>query len=195
MRARKSAIPSDPLDQARHRRGRGGTRHELDRDRSPSRGVVGLWFGGPSQASGRPVTPRCELGLRRSPVPRCLGLVRDAAGSRWRRDNELAVYDLGANRRGSPSAVCLMALCAGRLRGAECQYGDERQEKARADTEPVGAKPHRARMASGDSSRIGRPTHLQLRRDLFSVTSSAKAGRCSATKCYVGSAKLAGVMR
>jgi hypothetical protein len=103
----------------------------------------------------------------RSPVPGCLGLVRDAAGSSWRRDNELPVYDLGANRRGSPSAVCLLAFCAGRLRGAERQYGDERQEKVRAETEPVDAKPHRARMEGAHSSRIGRPTHLQRRRDLF----------------------------
>jgi hypothetical protein len=35
-----------------------------------------------------------------------------------------------------------MALCAGGLRGAQRQYGDEREEKARADAEPVAAKPH-----------------------------------------------------
>ena len=71
------------------------------------------------------------------------GLVGDAAGGRRRRDNELPVYDLGANRGRSPSAVCLLAFCAGGLRGAQHQHGDEREEKARADAEPVAAKPHR----------------------------------------------------
>ena len=133
---------------------------------------------------------------RRSDRSKASGLVLDAAGSRWRRDNEPPVHDLGANRRGSPGAVCLLAFCAGRLRGAERQYGDERQEKARADTEPVAAKPHPARMASGHSSRIGRPTHLQLRRDLFFVdVERAKAGRRSPTKSYVGFVELAGVRR
>jgi hypothetical protein len=51
-------------------------------------------------------------------------------------------------------------------------------------------------MASGHSSRIGRPTHLQLRRDLFFVdVERAKAGRRSPTKSYVGFAELAGVRR
>ena len=94
------------------------------------------------------------------------GLVGDAAGGRRRRDNELPVYDLGANRGRSPSAVCLLAFCAGGLRGAQHQYGDEREEKARADAEPVAAKPHRTRMARGRSRRIGHPAHLQLRQVL-----------------------------
>ena len=97
-----------------------------------------------------------------------LPLVRDAAGRRWRRDNELPVDDLGANRRCSPSAIFQVAFCAGGLRGAQRQDGDEREEKARADAEPIAAKPHRTRMARGQSSRIGRPAHLRVRQVLFS---------------------------
>jgi hypothetical protein len=98
----------------------------------------------------------------------CSLLVGDAAGGRWRRDNELPVDDLGTNRRCSPSAVCPLAFCAGGLRGAQRQNGDEREEKARADAEPMAAKPHLTRMARGQSSRIGRSAHLQLRQVLFS---------------------------
>jgi hypothetical protein len=94
--------------------------------------------------------------------------VRDAAGGRWRRDNELPVNDLGTNGRCSPSAVCPVAFCAGGLRGAQRQNGDEREEKARADAEPMAAKPHLTRMARGQSSRIGRSAHLQLQQVLFS---------------------------
>jgi hypothetical protein len=115
------------------------------RDKAPSWDRSALNFVEPSRPS-----------LRES------GLLGDAAGGRRRRDSELPVYDLGANRGGPPSAVCLLAFCAGGLCGVQHQYGDERDEKARADAEPVAAKPHQTRMARGRSRRIGHPAHFQL---------------------------------
>ena len=98
----------------------------------------------------------------------CSGLVGDAAGGRWRRDNDLPVHGPGVNRGSSGRAVCLLAFCASRLRGAQREYSDEREKKARADAEPVAAKPHRTSIAVDQSSRIGRAAHLQRRQVLSS---------------------------
>ena len=97
-----------------------------------------------------------------------LGLVGDAARGHGGRNNELPVHDLSANRRGAPSAICLLSFCAGGLRRAERQHRDEREDKPRADAEARAAKPHRARMARGQSRRIGRSAHFQLRQVLSS---------------------------
>jgi hypothetical protein len=67
----------------------------------------------------------CSFRQERRPF-RLLG---NAAGSRWRRDNELPVDDLRANRRSSPSAVCPRAFCVGGLRGAQRQYGEKRERR------------------------------------------------------------------
>lgn len=114
----------------------------------------------------------------------CSLLVGDAAGGGRRRDDELPVDDLGTNRRCSPSAICPLAFGAGGLRGAQRQNGDEREEKARADAEPMAAKPHLTRMARGQSSRIGRSAHLQLRQVLFpSVTPERIRSRNTRRRC------------
>jgi len=94
--------------------------------------------------------------------------VGDAARGHRGRNNELPLHDLSANRRGAPSAICLLSFCAGGLRGAERQHRDEREDKPRADAEARAAKPHRARMARGQSRRIGRSAHFQLRQVLSS---------------------------
>ena len=91
-----------------------------------------------------------------------MALVGDAARVHRGRDNELPVHDLSANRRGAPGAICPLSFCAGGLRGAERQHRDEREDKPRADAEARAAKPHRARMARGQSRRIGRSAHFQL---------------------------------
>ena len=101
-------------------------------------------------------------------VETLLGLVGDAARGHRGRNNELPLHDLSANRRGAPSAICLLSFCAGGLRGAERQHRDEREDKPRADAEARAAKPHRARMARGQARRIGRSAHFQLRQVLSS---------------------------
>jgi hypothetical protein len=113
-------------------------------------------------------------------VETLLGLVGDAArGHRWR-DNELPVHDLSANRRGAPGAICPLSFCAGGLRGAERQHRDEREDKPRADAEARAAKPHRARMARGQSRRIGRSAHFQPRQVLSS--GGVVTGFCGAAR-------------
>ena len=96
------------------------------------------------------------------------GLVGDAARGHGGRNNELPVHELSVNRRGAPSAICRLSFCAGGLRRAERKHREEREDKPRADAEAGAAEPHRARMARGQSRRIGRSAHFQLRQVLSS---------------------------
>jgi hypothetical protein len=92
----------------------------------------------------------------------------DAAGRRRLGHDKFPVGDLGADRRGSPSASRPRALCAGGLRGAQQQDRGEREQKARTEAEPMAAEPHRSRMTIDQARGIGRAAYLELRQVLTS---------------------------